>query len=229
MLRRPRNQRFSTMGGFLERHLPRFLLHCQVSIIININHHHRNHNLANQHNHRNCHHHHWEDFLSCTNSDSCCTVLGCKIHHLQLFHCSQTFNLYVLLSPQVTVSITQITTFFFPSYPDCGRQARRTSETTSVYERIHVRGCISVVGRALEHHVMPMLLAWGLLGIMVGLAELLLLFLCLLFANHLRSGGGHTRLTSAPGKCELEPLAYTSTASLARQQKYTSTLSVRLT
>ena len=186
MLRRPWNKRFSTMGGFLERHLPRFLLHCQVSITININHHHRN-----------------------------------------VF--SQTFNLYVLLSPQVTVFITQITTFFFPSYPDCGRQARRTLETTSVYERIHVRGCISVVGRALEHHVMPMLLAWGLLGIMVGLAELLLLFLCLLFANHLRSGGGHTRLTSAPGKCELEPLAYTSTASLARQQKYTSTLSVRLT
>ena len=83
MLRRPRNKRFSTMGGFLERHLPRFLLHCQVSIIININHHHRNHNLANLHNHRNRHHHHWEDFLSCTNSDSCCcTVLGCKIHHL---------------------------------------------------------------------------------------------------------------------------------------------------
>ena len=78
MLRRPRNKRFSTMGGFLERHLPRFLLHCQVSIIININHHHHNHNLANLHNHRNRHHHHWEDFLSCTNSDSCCTVLGCK-------------------------------------------------------------------------------------------------------------------------------------------------------
>ena len=33
----------------------------------------------------------------------------------------------------------------------------------------------------------------------------------------------------AEGKCELEPLAYTATASLARQQKYTSTLSVRLT
>ena len=121
-------------------------------------------------------------------------------------------------------------TFSFLSYPDCGRQARRTLETQSVYERIHVRGCISVVGRALEVHAMPMLLAWGLLGIIVGLAELLLLFLCLLFANHLRSGGtGHTRLTTAPGKCELEPLAYTATASLARQQKYTSTLSVRLT
>merc|ERR1719273_1516476 len=60
------------------------------------------------------------------------------------------------------------------TYPDCGRQARRTLETTSVYERIHVRGCISVVGRALEEHVMPMLMAWGLLGIMVALAELLL-------------------------------------------------------
>jgi len=86
------------------------------------------------------------------------------------------------------------------SYPDCGRQARRTVETNSVYERIHVRGCISVVGRALEAHVMPMLLAWGLLGIMVGLAQLLLLFLCLLFANHLRTGGGHRRLTTAPGE-----------------------------
>ena len=122
-------------------------------------------------------------------------------------------------------NITQKTTLL--SYPDCGRQARRTLETTSVYERIHVRGCISVVGRALEADVMPMLLGWGLLGIVVGLAELLLLFLCLLFANHLRTGVGHTRLT--PGKCELEPLAYTATASLARQQKYTSTLSVRLT
>ena len=76
---------------------------------------------------------------------------------------------------------------------------------------------------------MPMLMAWGLLGIIVALAELLLLFLCLLFANHLRSGAGHTRLTTSPGKCELEPLAYTSTATLSRQQKYTSTLSVRLT
>merc|ERR1712013_847566 len=115
------------------------------------------------------------------------------------------------------------------TYPDCCRQARRTLETTSVYERIHVRGCISVVGRALEEHVMPMLMAWGLLGIMVALAELLLLLLCLLFANHLRSGAGHTRLTTSPGKCELEPLAYTSTATLSRKQKYTSTLSVRLT
>lgn len=126
-------------------------------------------------------------------------------------------------------SSSQKTNFLIASYPDCGRQARRTLETTSVYERIHVRGCISVVGRALEEHVMPMLMAWGLLGIMVALAELLLLFLCLLFANHLRSGAGHTRLTTSPGKCELEPLAYTSTATLSRQQKYTSTLSVRLT
>ena len=126
-------------------------------------------------------------------------------------------------------SSSQKTNFLIASYPDCGRQARRTLETTSVYERIHVRGCISVVGRALEEHVMPMLMAWGLLGIMVALAELLLLFLCLLFANHLRSGAGHTRLTTSQGKCELEPLAYTSTATLSRQQKYTSTLSVRLT
>jgi len=100
------------------------------------------------------------------------------------------------------------------SYPDCGRQARRTLETTSVYERIHVRGCISVVGRALEAHVMPMLLAWGLLGIMVGLAELLLLFLCLLFANHLRAGVGHTRLTTAPGEsCPVHGERRISTAS----------------
>ena len=126
-------------------------------------------------------------------------------------------------------SSSQKTNFLIASYPDCGRQARRTLETTSVYERIHVRGCISVVGRALEEHVMPMLMAWGLLGIIVALAELLLLLLCLLFANHLRSGAGHTRLTTSPGKCELEPLAYTSTANLSRQQKYTSTLSVRLT
>merc|ERR1719150_1629645 len=42
-----------------------------------------------------------------------------------------------------------------------------------------------------------MLMAWGLLGIIVVLAELLLLFLCLLFANHLRSGAGHTRLRSS--------------------------------
>ena len=136
MLRRPRNQRFSTMGGFLERHLPRFLLHCQVSIIININHHHHNHNLANLHNHRNRHHHHWEDFLSCTNSDSCCTVLGCKIHHLQLFHCSQTFNLYVLLSPQVTVFITQsfsspVTQTVVDKHDEPRRRHRSTSGSMS--------------------------------------------------------------------------------------------------
>ena len=158
-----------------------------------------------------------------TYPDSCCTVrslffiIFTQAHDMAPF--SSQYNQHIKKA-----------TFSFLSYPDCGRQARRTLETQSVYERIHVRGCISVVGRALEVHAMPMLLAWGLLGIIVGLAELLLLFLCLLFANHLRSGGtGHTRLTTAPGKCELEPLAYTATASLARQQKYTSTLSVRLT
>ena len=104
---------------------------------------------------------------------------------------------------------------------------------------------------------MPLLLAWGVLGLAVTLAALLLTFLCLLFAHHLRTLR-HTRLTDAPGKCELEPLArpphhrgarstssppggglYTRstssppggglyTTTLAREHKYTSTLSVTL-
>ena len=53
---------------------------------------------------------------------------------------------------------------------------------------------------------MPLLLAWGVLGLAVTLAAILLTFLCLLFAHHLRTLR-HTRLTNAPGKCELEPLA----------------------
>lgn len=85
------------------------------------------------------------------------------------------------------------------SYPDCGRQAHRTLQndyTATVYERIHVRGCITVVGGALREQVMPLLLGWGLIGVLVCLAELMLLFLCLLFAQHLRrsSLGGRARL-----------------------------------
>jgi hypothetical protein len=96
-----------------------------------------------------------------------------------------------------------------------------------VYERLHVRGCITVVGRALQDRVMPLLLGWGLIGLVVALAQLLLLFLCLLFAQHLRSGlapSGHREPGHRPGKAELQPLHYTS---LARGH-YTSTLSVTL-
>ena len=34
-----------------------------------------------------------------------------------------------------------------PSYPDCGRQAHRALQGDAVYERIHVRGCVTVIGQ----------------------------------------------------------------------------------
>lgn len=86
------------------------------------------------------------------------------------------------------------------SYPDCGRQAGRSLQA-EVYERIHVRGCLTVVGRALQDHVMPLLLAWGLLGLLVALAELMLVALCLLFGQHLRQAGGRGPVGPAGDGC----------------------------
>lgn len=83
----------------------------------------------------------------------------------------------------------------------------------------------------MESHVMPVLMAWGLLGIVVSLAELMLLFLCLMFGHHLREAalGGHTRLQAGQeGKCELVPLHFTSGLATGQGRKYTSTLSVTL-
>jgi len=99
-------------------------------------------------------------------------------------------------------------------YQDCGVQARRTLETDftqTIYERIHVRGCITSIKESLDTYVMPLLLAWGLIGIMVCVCEVFLLVCCLMFTSHLRSkAGGRTRLTST-GRLEMEPLSYTST------------------
>ena len=89
-----------------------------------------------------------------------------------------------------------------PSYPDCGRQAGRSLQA-EVYERIHVRGCLTVVGRALQDHVMPLLLAWGLLGLLVALAELMLLALCLL-AYRLVKHRGHAKPRQDCIECDEE-------------------------
>ena len=39
-----------------------------------------------------------------------------------------------------------------------------TDFTQTIYERIHVRGCITSIKESLDTYVMPLLLAWGLIG-----------------------------------------------------------------
>jgi len=69
-------------------------------------------------------------------------------------------------------------------YPGCGKQAHRTLEsdfTQTVYERLHVKGCITAVKQSLEEYVVPLLLAWALLGIVVLVGLLIVILLCIFF------------------------------------------------
>ena len=101
-------------------------------------------------------------------------------------------------------------------YPGCGRQAIRTAE--SVYERIHVRGCITTIKQVVEEYVIPLLLAWGVIGLVVMLAELVVMVLCLLFAWEQRSRSQGRALalqkTNSTGQWEEMPLRYTSTVNV---------------
>ena len=72
-------------------------------------------------------------------------------------------------------------------YPDCGRQAHRTLGSDfakTVYDRIHAQGCLTAVQQSLEESVNPLLMAWGVAGVAVALAELVVVFMCLLFTLH---------------------------------------------
>ena len=40
--------------------------------------------------------------------------------------------------------------------------------TQTIYERIHVRGCITAIKESMDTYVMPLLLAWGLIGTSVA-------------------------------------------------------------
>ena len=96
-------------------------------------------------------------------------------------------------------------------YPGCGRQAHRTLEsdfTQTVYERIHVKGCVTAIKQSLEEYVMPLLLAWGLIGLMVLLAELAVILLCVVFTWHMRrreTRGTRLQLESSSGKQFIDP------------------------
>ena len=101
-------------------------------------------------------------------------------------------------------------------YTGCGHQASRTQ---AMYERIHTRGCITTIKQSLEEHVVPLLLAWGAIGIVVVLAELVVILLCLLFSwNQRQLAAQQTMIQlqgesdqSDSGKWEERPLRYTST------------------
>ena len=101
-------------------------------------------------------------------------------------------------------------------YPGCGGQAIRTVE--SVFERIHVRGCITTIKQALEEYVVPLLLAWGVIGVIVVVAEMMIILLCLLLAWNLRSRRKTRALglqkTNSTGQWEEMPLRYTSTVNV---------------
>jgi len=111
-------------------------------------------------------------------------------------------------------------------YPGCGRQAHRTLEsdfTQTVYERIHVKGCITAIKQSLEEYVMPLLLAWGLIGLMVVLAELLVILFCFLFTWHIRRREARgTRLqleTNTGDSCPVHGGKKVSTASRQEDRK----------
>ena len=72
-------------------------------------------------------------------------------------------------------------------YPVCGRLAHRTLGSDfamTVYDRIHAQGCLTAVQQSLEESVNPLLMAWGVAGVAVALAELVVVFMCLLFTLH---------------------------------------------
>ena len=74
-------------------------------------------------------------------------------------------------------------------YPDCGRQAHRTLGSdfaSTVFERIHAVGCLTAVQSSLEESVNPLLLAWGVMGVGVALAEMAVVVMCILFVLHSR-------------------------------------------
>ena len=53
------------------------------------------------------------------------------------------------------------------SDPKCHVAMCRTLESDfsqTIYERIHVRGCVTTIKESLHTYVLPMLLAWALLG-----------------------------------------------------------------
>ena len=53
-------------------------------------------------------------------------------------------------------------------------------------ERIHVNGCMDVIRGVLFKHVMPILMICALVGLVVGMMELLLLLCAACFADHIR-------------------------------------------
>jgi len=96
-------------------------------------------------------------------------------------------------------------------YPDCGLQAKRTLEsdyTQTIYARIHVKGCITAVKESMQTYVVPLLLGWGVIGLLVCIGLLILLFLCSLYYKLVEKGG---RSVANTGYMETEPLKYTST------------------
>lgn len=100
-------------------------------------------------------------------------------------------------------------------YPDCGEHAKRTLEsdyTQTIYERIHVRGCVTAIKESMNVYVQPLLLGWGIIGIVISVCLLLLAVFCWLTASNLspKSLPGRKRLTST-GEMEMQPLKYTST------------------
>eukprot|EP00088_Acartia_fossae_P013984 TRINITY_DN17427_c0_g1_i1.p1 TRINITY_DN17427_c0_g1~~TRINITY_DN17427_c0_g1_i1.p1 ORF type:complete len:325 (+),score=75.36 TRINITY_DN17427_c0_g1_i1:285-1259(+) len=105
-------------------------------------------------------------------------------------------------------------------FPTCGVQAvTEYLDSASIYERIHVRGCITVIREDLKQYVTPMSLVYAVLGLIVCVCLLLLCAVCMVCANHLLNGtvGTRKRLTST-GRMEIEPLKYTSTLNVNLHQ-----------
>jgi len=100
-------------------------------------------------------------------------------------------------------------------YKGCGLQATRsldTDYTKTIYQRLHVRGCVTVIKESLDTYVGPLLLAWALIGIIISVCLLFLGLCCFLFCWHIKQKTVLKRKRlSSTGRLEMEPLKFTST------------------
>jgi len=99
-------------------------------------------------------------------------------------------------------------------YPGCGGQAGGGG---AVHERIYVRGCITTIKQVLSDYVIPLLLSWGVIGVIVVIVELLLIVLYLLYARTISNRKGvevGLQQANRSGQWEEMPLRYTSSVNV---------------
>lgn len=100
-------------------------------------------------------------------------------------------------------------------YLGCGGQVGRREG--AVYEKLYVRGCITTIKQVLGDYVIPLLIAWAVIGVIVVIVELVLIVLYLLYARTLSSRKGvevGLQQANRAGQWEEMPLRYTSSVNV---------------